>query len=179
MTPIDEQARLARLRHLRVLDTAPEDMFDALVQAAAAIAGTPISLLSLIDEHRQWFKANVGLSGVSETPREYAFCQHVIADAGPLEIHDTSADARFATNPLVTGEGGIRSYTGFPVQTPDGVTLGALCVIDRRPRQLSAQQLDALAHLAEAASVALERRLELLEQREAAEQEAAEARRLA
>jgi len=178
MNAIDEQTRLARLRHLRVLDTAPEGMFDALVQAAAAIAGMPMSMLTLIDENRQWFKANVGLPGVTETPREYAFCQHVVASSQPLEVLDARTDDRFATNPLVTGMPGVRAYAGFPLQTPDGLTLGALCVIDREARQLAPNQLDALAHLAEAASVALERRLELLEQREAAESEASEARRL-
>ncbi|MDR6935301.1 diguanylate cyclase [Luteibacter sp. 3190] len=179
MTPIDEQARLARLRALRVLDSAPEDMFDALVLAAAAVTGMPMSLLSLIDENRQWFKANVGLPGVHETPREYSFCQHVVAASGPLEVHDATKDPRFEDNPFVTGAPDVRAYTGFPVQTADGVTLGALCVLDKEPRQLTPQQLEALAHLAEAASVALERRRELLERRESAEQDAAEARRLA
>jgi len=176
---LNENERLRRLHELRVLDTAPEALFDALVQAAAAITGMPMSLLSLMDQHRQWFKANHGLPGVSSTPRDMAFCHHVVTDSRPVEVHDARTDPRFANNPMVTGEPGIRAYAGFPIRTSDGIPVGSLCVLGPVPGTLTDGQREALARLAQAASLALESRLELMEQRDRAEHEAAEARRLA
>jgi len=150
------------LRALAVLDTAPEPLFDTLSRLAAAICGTPIALLSLVDASRQWFKANVGLPGVSETPRELAFCAHAILDGEVLEVGDACADPRFAGNPLVTGEPGIRFYAGAPIELPGGVRLGTLCVIDRQPRRLDPAQREQLRELAAAAAQALELREQAL-----------------
>ncbi|MFN0183970.1 MAG: PAS domain-containing protein [Aquabacterium sp.] len=158
-TPMTESERLQALRRLRVLDTAPQREFDALVAAAAAVCGVPISLISLVDENRQWFKANIGLPGVQETPRDMAFCDHAIRDDGILEVPDATADPRFATNPLVTGQPDIRFYAGAPLVLTDGARVGTLCVIDREPRRLDEKQREVLRLLSQAASQALESRL--------------------
>jgi PAS domain S-box-containing protein len=148
--PPDEAQRLARLRRLAVLDTAPEPLFDSLARLAAQIAGTPIALVSLVDERRQWFKANLGLPGTRETPRDLAFCAHTILGRDVMEVTDACADPRFADNPLVRGEPGIRFYAGAPLTLPGGERLGTLCVIDRAPRQLDPAQRAQLAELAQA-----------------------------
>lgn len=173
-----ESERLATLHALRILDTPAEPVFDELVRAAALLARRPISLLTLIDASRQWFKANSGLEGVTELPREYAFCQHVVQTRHVLEVTDASHDARFATNPLVTGQPNIRAYTGVPIRLDDGTVLGALCVIDSEPGRLSAEQVRILEHLGHAAGLAITQRAELIRQREAAESESAHARHL-
>ncbi len=156
--PDNEAQRLARLRALTVLDSPPEALFDAFTRLAASIAGTPIALVSLIDAERQWFKSQVGLPGVSGTPRELAFCAHAILDNALMEVSDTLADTRFADNPLVTGEPGIRFYAGAPITLADGSRMGTLCVIDRQPRQLDTAQRSLLVELAAAVSRALELR---------------------
>lgn len=173
-----ENERLAALASLRILDTPAEPVFDELVRAAARVAHRPISLMSLVDASRQWFKANVGLEGVTETPREYAFCQHVVQSRQVLEVPDALEDARFVDNPLVTGAPNIRAYTGVPILLDDGTVLGALCVIDDEPGRLSTDQVDILRHLGRAAGLAIAQRAELIRQREAAEAEAAHARAL-
>jgi diguanylate cyclase (GGDEF)-like protein len=156
--PPDEAARRAALQALAVLDTPAEPEFDALVQAASIICGTPVSLISLVDAQRQWFKANHGLPGVHETPREEAFCAHAILQDGLFVVPDATRDDRFYGNPLVTAEGGIRFYAGAPLRLHDGQVAGTLCVIDRQPRQLDATQREALSCLALAAARALEGR---------------------
>ncbi len=153
-----EAKRLESLHRLKVLDTSPEKVFDGLVAVAAAACGVPISLISLIDSDRQWFKANLGLSDITESPREVAFCSHTIQSEGTLEVRDATADPRFADNPLVTGAPDIRFYAGHPLRLSDGALVGTLCVIDRIPRELSKQQRTILAHLANAAAQALEAR---------------------
>jgi PAS domain S-box-containing protein len=153
--PPDEIQRLARLRALNVLDSAPEPLFDSFARLAAQIAGTPIALLSLIDDQRQWFKANLGLPGVQQTPRDFAFCAHAILERDVMTVADARADPRFADNPLVTGEPGIRFYAGAPLVLPGGERLGTLCVIDRAPRQLGEEQKLQLAELAQAVVQAL------------------------
>ncbi len=165
--PANEAQRLARLHALQVLDSAAEPLFDALAQAAARVAGTPIALLSLVDGERQWFKANVGLEGVSGTPRDAAFCAHAILSDQVMVVPDSQADQRFSANPLVTGEPAIRAYAGAPITLADGLTMGTLCVIDRRPRVLDPMQIDTLRLLASAAGHALEQRLAAM-QREVA-----------
>ena len=147
--PTNEAERLRSLNALGVLDSAPEREFDALVQAAALVCGVPISLISLIDADRQWFKANVGLPGVTETPRELAFCAHAILDDGIFEVPDATLDPRFADNPLVTNTPDFRFYAGATLRLSDGTHAGTLCVIDRQPRQLNAQQREVLSHLAQ------------------------------
>lgn len=154
----DEAARLRALADLDVMDTAPEQEFDAIVQAAALVCDAPISLLTLINHDRQWFKANTGLDDISETSRELAFCAHTIRQQGLLEVPDAQTDPRFAQNALVTSDPNIRFYAGIPLVTTDGARLGALCVIDRKPRELDDRQRAILAHLALAAVRALESR---------------------
>lgn len=156
--PENEQARLAALRALDVLDSAPEASFNILVRVAATITSAPISLLTLVDSARQWFKARVGLPGVSETSRDFSFCAHTILQNTVLEVPDAYRDARFANNPLVTGAPGIRFYAGAPISLQDGSRVGSLCVIDRNPRKLTGEQLEVLRHLAHAAAVQLEGR---------------------
>ncbi|OON66737.1 GAF domain-containing DNA-binding protein [Hymenobacter sp. CRA2] len=146
--PNSELERLEALQAYQVLDTSPEADFDALTRLAAYICGTPISLISLVDSHRQWFKANYGLGGVTETPREYSFCQHAMVGTEIYEVEDATTNPLFSTNPLVTEDPNIRFYAGAPLVTPDGQPLGALCTIDTKPRHLTPEQRDALQILA-------------------------------
>ncbi len=156
--PLDESERLRALERLDVLDSAPEREFDALVATAALICGVPISLVSLVDSNRQWFKANVGLPRITETPRDVAFCAHAIMNDGLFEVPDAWADPRFADNPLVALAPDIRFYAGATLRLSDGAHVGTLCVIDRVPRKLSELQREALRLLSIAAVEALESR---------------------
>jgi PAS domain-containing protein len=156
--PDNEFARMQSLASLDVLDSAPERGFDALVKAAALVCGVPISLISLIDTDRQWFKANHGLPSLSETPRDLAFCTHAIHDDAILEVEDASLDPRFSDNTMVTGDPSIRFYAGATLRLTDGSHVGTLCVIDRQPRRIDATQRAVLGHLATAAVAALEQR---------------------
>lgn len=137
-----DAARLAALREYQLLDTLPEQALDDLTTLAAHICQTPVSLISLVDEHRQWFKSRQGWEG-QETPRDQAFCNYTIEGSEVFVVPDTTRDPRFADNPLVTVDG-IRAYAGAPLITPTGEAVGALCVMDREPRELTASQLDAL-----------------------------------
>lgn len=142
-----EALRLSELRSLGVLDTAAEQAYDDVVKLAAFICDTPIALISLVDEDRQWFKARVGINEM-ETPRGQAFCAHAITEPDALmEVPNALDDLRFAANPLVTGELGIRFYAGAPLLTASGAALGTVCVIDRVPRKLTAGQAEALKAL--------------------------------
>ncbi len=167
-----EHSRIARLRSLNILDTQAEPLFDALTKAASLVTGMPIALITLIDEHRQWFKSNIGLTGVKETPRDMAFCSHTIQGNEILEVPDAIVDARFANNPLVTGEPYIRFYAGAPITLNDGLRMGALCVIDQRANLLSDSQRRALQELARVAAEALDQRAILLEKNAALLREA-------
>ena len=146
-TPHDEQARLETLRSLGILGTAAEERFDRLTRMAKRLFGVSIALVSLVDENRQWFKSCVGLS-VSETPRDISFCGHAILGDDFFIIPDTSADERFADNPLVLNDPYIRFYAGCPLRAPNGHKLGTLCIIDRQPRSFGKDELEALADLA-------------------------------
>ncbi len=144
--PENELERLHTLRGYEILDSHPEDRFDDLTKLAASICETPISLISLVDEQRQWFKSKIGLE-ICETRREDAFCAHAIMSEDLLIVPDAWADPRFEANPLVRGEPYIRFYAGAPLVAPNGHVLGALCVIDRVPRQLTQRQLSSLGIL--------------------------------
>jgi PAS domain S-box-containing protein len=141
--PLREAARLAALYRYEVLDSPPEKELDDLVHLAAYICNTPISLISLVDSDRQWFKSKVGLAA-TQTSRIIAFCAHAILDDNLLIVPDTLADERFKNNPLVTGDPHVRFYCGAPLITPDGYRIGVLNVIDHVPRELSEEQLEAV-----------------------------------
>jgi PAS domain S-box-containing protein len=168
-TDLDAPFRLQSLHALHVLDTPPEAEFDALVRTAAAVCRVPIALISLIDDHRQWFKANHGLPGVTQTPRDVAFCAHTVNQGQWLEVEDACVDPRFSTNPLVQGDPHIRLYAAAPVKLDNGAVIGTICVIDRVPRQLDDQQREVLSQLALVVSRSLEGRRALMEVRQAAQ----------
>ncbi len=129
-----EADRLATLYNFGVLDTHFEERFDRLTRIAAAVFGTPIALISLVDKDRQWFKAALGMN-VRETSRDISFCTHAIQGADIFIVRDAQQDARFSGNPLVTGEPHIRFYAGAPLLTRTGHALGTFCVIDRAPHE--------------------------------------------
>ncbi|MFZ6816332.1 EAL domain-containing protein [Undibacterium sp. Rencai35W] len=154
--PHNESERIAALHALNVLDTGPKAELDALVKAASLVCGVPISLISLVDTEKVWLKANLGLPGVSEVPRDMAFCSFAILENGMLEIQDTLQDHRFADNPLVINEPLIRFYAGAPISIGDGHRIGTLCVLDKQPQHLNAQQREILLSLADTAAAILE-----------------------
>jgi signal transduction histidine kinase len=156
--PGDEAARLAALHDSGVLDTAPEADFDDIALLASEICGTPMGLVSLVDEKRQWFKAKVGV-GLDETHRDLSFCAYAIHGHELLEVPDATADSRFSDNPFVrAGEGGIRFYAGAPVVLDGTHSVGTVCVVDHVPRELTDAQRRALRSLARHAAVQLELR---------------------
>jgi PAS domain S-box-containing protein len=163
--PQNESERLEALRRYEVLDTEPEQKFDDLTLLASHICQAPIALISLVDAERQWFKSKVGMT-TSQTARSISFCGHAILEDDVMVVPDAAADARFADNPIVTGEPNVRFYAGAPLVTPNGHALGTLCVADRVPRNLSAAQLDALRALARQVVAQLELRRRLKEERE-------------
>lgn len=159
--PTNERERLAALAQYDILDTPEESVYDAFTELAREITGTKIALVSLIDENRQWFKAHAGLA-TRETPREQAFCDHVVASGASMVVEDARADVRFKDNPLVTGDPNIVFYAGVPLTTSEGHTLGTLCVIDPEKKHLSAQQERALVQLANALMLVLDGRRRFL-----------------
>ncbi len=155
--PANEVERLASLYSFAVLDTPMEEAFDDLAQIAAHIFQAPIALISLVDVDRQWFKARVGIE-MSELPRSVSFCDHAMRDDQALVIPDALADSRFADDPLVIGEPGVRFYAGTPLRTPEGFSIGTLCAIDVVPRNATPGQLDALERLGKQVVYLLEKR---------------------
>jgi PAS domain S-box-containing protein len=167
--PANEEARLDALRDLEILDTAPEPEFDDLALIASQICGTPISLISLVDRDRQWFKSKIGIEA-KETSRDVAFCAHAILQGGLSVVSDAMVDPRFSTNPLVTTDPKIRFYAGAPLRTSDGHAVGTLCVLDRTPRKLTGEQENALRALARQVAAQLELRRRLLHERKEADE---------
>lgn len=144
--PPDEQERLATLRRLELLDTAPEREFDDVVRLACELAQVPMALVSLVDEDRQWFKARIGLER-EETPRDVSFCAHAILSDDLFVVHDARLDSRFSSNPYVTDDPAIRFYAGAPLRAPDGRRIGTLCILDQVPRVVPTSLRDALEAL--------------------------------
>ena len=138
---LEEEIRLRSLAEFRILGTEPESCYDDITQIAASTCDVPISLMTLVDKDRQWFKSKIGLE-IKQTPRDWSFCTHAIKENTPLIIEDALKDKRFINNPLVTSDPKIRFYAGFPLKTNDGNKLGTLCVIDRKPGFLNPRQLN-------------------------------------
>ncbi|MGK9124142.1 PAS domain S-box protein [Olivibacter sp. SA151] len=145
--PENEKERVQALRNYDILDSLEEEDFDSITEAASLICDTPISLISLIDENRQWFKSKKGIDTV-EMSRDISFCQYTILNDSVFQVNDTAKDSRFVHNPLVTGDPNIAFYAGYPLIDPRGYALGALCVIDKKPKELNEKQKRLLELLA-------------------------------
>lgn len=165
MINLNETERLNKLLNYRILDTPEESDFDELVHLASSICKTPISLVSLLDDKRQWFKARHGLD-VKETPKEVSFCQHAIKDEKLFIVNDALLDPRFENNPLVKGFPDIRFYAGMPLTTTDGFNLGTLCVIDVVPRILNEEQKEALKIISKQVTKQLDLKLSYYKEKE-------------
>jgi GAF domain-containing protein len=153
----NEPQRLAALKEYGILDTAEEQSFDDIVVLATSICKVPIAMVSLVDESRQWFKARVGVTR-RQTPRDVAFCAHAILQPEPLIVPNALLDPRFADSTLVTRDPHIRFYAGFPLIDHEGFALGTLCVLDQKPRRLSAPQQAAMSALSRQVMALLELR---------------------
>lgn len=148
-TPVDEPERLAALRSTELLDMPPAEAFNRITRTVAGLLKVPIALVSLVDEKRQWFLARHGLE-VTETARDISFCGHAVAARQMLRVVDAWQDPRFAGNPLVTGEPHLRAYLGVPLFDDDGQALGTLCVLDRRVRAFTAEEVQTVQRCAQA-----------------------------
>lgn len=146
--PDNESERIAKLFAIDILDTSPEGVYDDLTKAASLALNMPISLISLVDTNRQWFKSKVGLD-IDETSRDIAFCSHAVYSNEPLIVEDAKEDERFKNNPFVTSHQ-IRSYLGMPLNIADDMCLGTLCVISPEKKQFSSEELELLGHLRDA-----------------------------
>ena len=156
--PPDESGRLKALKDYNLLDTLSEEIYDDITRLASEICRTPISLISLIDENRQWFKSKQRLK-VGETARKDSFCAHAILNPADIfVVPDARLDDRFSDNPLITGYPNVVFYAGVPLVNPEGYPLGSLCVIDTRPRTLTDNQLLSLRALSKLVSTHFELR---------------------
>lgn len=162
LKPVDEKERLAALKQYNLLDTLPEKDFDEIVSLASMICQTPVSLITLVDENRQWFKSRVGFDQ-KETHRDLAFCAHVINGEHVMVVPDATKDIRFFDNPLVTGHPDIRFYAGMPLINPQGYKVGTLCVIDNKPKTLTDTQLQSLKVLSKQVMKQMEFRKKVIE----------------
>jgi GAF domain-containing protein len=158
--PINEAGRIAALEKYAILDSDPEQSFDDLTLLASFICKTPIALISLVDEDRQWFKSRVGMDA-KETSRDIAFCSTAILQSDVFVVPDALKDDRFRDNPLVVSDPHIRFYAGAPLINEDGYALGTLCVVDRAPRELAPDQKEALKALSRLVLAQLEFRRNL------------------
>jgi len=166
-TRIDEAERQRALDALHIVGSLPEPAYDDIVKVAAAVCGTPMALVSLVDRERQWFKARAGLDNI-QTERNVAVCDHAIRQPDQLmEVGDLNLDERFADNPMLK-EIGARFYAGMPLVTEDGAAVGSVCVIDVNPRELNSTQRDALQALARLTMTLMESRSREREQQVAA-----------
>jgi GAF domain-containing protein len=164
--PANEEARIIALQKYAILDTDPEQSFDDLTLLASYVCKTPMALISLVDEDRQWFKSRVGVDA-SETSRDIAFCSTAILQPDIFVVPDALADERFRDNPLVVSDPHIRFYAGAPLVNEDGYALGTLCVVDRTPRELAPDQKEALKALSRLVLAQLEFRRNLILLKEA------------
>ena len=163
-----ESERLDALRRYRILDTAPERAFDDLTYLASFFCKTPMALVTFVDRDRQWFKSRVGIQH-PQTSRKISFCAHTILQPTVMVVRDMLEDDRFRDNPLVTHEPSVRFYAGAPIFSPEGLPLGALCVLDREPRTLTVGQEEALRAMSRIAGAILETRRSVGELAEATE----------
>jgi len=163
--PAPDRDRVAALQKYAILDTEPEQAFDDLTLLASFVCKTPIALISLVDEDRQWFKSKVGMD-VSQSPRDIAFCSVAIQQTEVMVVPDTLQDERFRDNPLVVSGPRIRFYAGAPLINDEGYALGTLCVVDRTPREFGADQKEALQAIGRLVLAQLEfrRNLQLLKE---------------
>ena len=159
--PKNERQRIEALESLNILDTLPEREFDQITFLASQICNTPIALISLVDENRQWFKSKVGLDA-TETHRDLAFCAHALLEEDVFVIPDSSKDKRFSDNPLATGAPHVQFYAGAPLKSPDGFTIGTLCVIDSKPRLLEPDKITVLKILSEQITKLIELRTQVV-----------------
>ena len=159
--PANELERLKALYYYKILDTAHEEVFDRIVALAARIFNVPVALLTLIDDERQWFKAQFGVE-INETSRDTALCSHTILSGKTLVVADTTTDPRFDLNPVVMNEPNLRFYAGAPLRTPEGYILGTICILDKQTRHFSANEIASLEDLATIVMKQLETRLEAI-----------------
>jgi GAF domain-containing protein len=164
--PVNEAGRVAALEKYAILDTDAEQSFDDLTLLASFICKTPMALISLVDEDRQWFKSRVGIKA-SETSRDIAFCSTAILQSDVFVVPDALKDDRFRDNPLVVSDPHVRFYAGAPLINEDGYALGTLCVVDREPRELAPDQKEALKALSRLVLAQLEFRRNLILLKEA------------
>lgn len=152
--PANEKDRIRALHDLGALDTPPDEDLDNLTRLVAELLDVPISLVSLVDSDRQWFKSRHGTDATG-TPRDVSFCGHIVQSDAPVVVPDALADERFFDNPMVAGEPGLRFYAGYPLRTDDGLVLGTLCAVDTRPRQIDERKLEILRLLSRQAMALL------------------------